>query len=811
MSAYDHHATPETPACEVDLDAQHDSGRGGGRGPRRSSPSSNVVSYDRSPVALLRLVASSVSIAIVVALTELLPRTHRGLEADLRSHTGSWGDALASLADSAAGAWALVIVVSALVAALLAHRARQACSVVVAALLGALVVDVAARVGGITPGRVTAEEWVLSAVVAGLAVLTVSFSALAPPLSRRSAIGITLLTLVGAVGADVSLGTRVTALLSAVFIGAAVALIIGTPSLGVSDEQLCEGLERAKLPVDHLEPHPGDARGSFPWVAELATGRRVFVKVQVADQHSADVLFRMWRRLRLRGAGDERAPATLRRAAEHEAFVAQRAAMIGVRTPTVLALGMLAEDRGCFTVFESIDGATFADVGECLTDATLRGAWSQIQVMQRGGIAHRDLRAANLLVAAGDDDQPWVIDFGFAEVAAPERLLHVDLVEFLASSAALVGADRAVDNAVAVMGLERAGTALPFVQPLAVSSATRAELTRREFTDLREKLRAAVGAPAPDIPQLQRIRPKTVLATLGLAVAVWVLLPQVTDGLDVSRVFRADAQWVAVAVAASVVTYVGAALALAGSVLEPVPFRGTFLAQVASSFTNRITPARVEGMALNVRYLSKQGIDDTVAATAVAVSTAAGAVVHVVLALIAVLWAGNVGFGKLEPPSARTFGVTGAIVVLAVGATFVVPPVRRWFFDATIPLLRRSIRAFVEVVRQPRNLLRLAGGSVLVTIANIVALDASLRAFGPAPPLATVAVVYLAASAVAAAAPTPGGLGATEAALVAGLSVTGAAGSSAVPAVLLFRAATFWLPILPGWLSFLYLQRNDEL
>ena len=544
-------------------------------------------------------------------------------------------------------------------------------------------------------------------------------------LSRRSTIGITLLTLVGAIGADVSLGTRATALLAAVFIGAAVALIIGTPSLAVSDEQLREGLERAKLPVDELEPHPGDARGSLPWVAELATGRRVFVKVQVADQHSADVLFRLWRTLRLRGAGDERAPATLRRAAEHEAFVAQRAATIGVRTPTVLALGMLAEDRGCFTVFESIDGTTFAEVGNRLSDATLRGAWSQIQVMQRGGIAHRDLRAANLL--ADDDGQPWVIDFGFAEVAAPERLLHVDLVEFLASTAVLVGAERAVDNAVAVIGVERAADALPFVQPLAVSSATRAQLTRRQFLELREMLRAAVGAPEPDIPQLHRIRPKAVMATLALAVAVWVLLPQVTNGLDWSRVFRADPAWVAVAVAASVVTYFGAVLSLAGSVQEPVPFGGTFVAQVASAFTNRITPARVEGMALNVRYLSKQGIDDSVATTGVAVSTAAGAVVHVLLALIALLWAGNVGFGRLQAPSARTFGVTGAIVVLVVGATFVIAPLRRWFFHAAVPSFRRSVRDVVEVVQQPLNLAMLAGGSALVTVANIVALGASLR------------------------------------------------------------------------------------
>jgi uncharacterized membrane protein YbhN (UPF0104 family) len=33
----------------------------------------------------------------------------------------------------------------------------------------------------------------------------------------------------------------------------------------------------------------------------------------------------------------------------------------------------------------------------------------------------------------------------------------------------------------------------------------------------------------------------------------------------------------------------------------------------------------------------------------------------------------------------------------------------------------------------------------------------------------------------------------------------------ATPAVLLFRLLTFWLPVLPGWLSFTHLTRKGEL
>jgi hypothetical protein len=69
--------------------------------------------------------------------------------------------------------------------------------------------------------------------------------------------------------------------------------------------------------------------------------------------------------------------------------------------------------------------------------------------------------------------------------------------------------------------------------------------------------------------------------------------------------------------------------------------------------------------------------------------------------------------------------------------------------------------------------------------------------------------VYLVGGTVAAATPTPGGVGAVEAALIAGLTATGVPTEQAVPAVLVYRIATFWLPVLPGWLAFTLLTRRD--
>jgi undecaprenyl-diphosphatase len=105
----------------------------------------------------------------------------------------------------------------------------------------------------------------------------------------------------------------------------------------------------------------------------------------------------------------------------------------------------------------------------------------------------------------------------------------------------------------------------------------------------------------------------------------------------------------------------------------------------------------------------------------------------------------------------------------------------------------------------------LFGGSALITLLYIAALAASIKAFATGPSLVVVGAVYLASAAVAAAAPTPGGLGAIESALSWGLINVGMQPGPAVSAVLLYRLATYWLPILPGWVSWRFLQRREYL
>ena len=499
-----------------------------------------------------------------------------------------------------------------------------------------------------------------------MAMTATSFTLFAKPIARWSVAAITIFTLLGVLGGDVSIASRLVVVLVGHAVGSIVALVLGVPSRRIGRRELAEALDRSRLVVVELDELDGtDARGSVPWVATSATGRRVFVKVEAVDELRAAQLFRLWQAIRLKDPADTATPRSIRQHSEHEAFVAQCARAAGVLTPAILAIGDIDEDRGVFTAFETVDGETLNDVDD-LSDAALRAAWSQIQILHRAGIAHHDLRAANLMSVG---DEVWVIDFGAAEVDASTEALERDVAEFLASTASLVGSERAVESAVAVLGAGCRGRVHP-VAPTAGCDRrhSRRRSRRRTSRTSANACRASAGTSAPELPQLQRITWKGVAVFVAFGVAVWTLLPQLTSGIDWSAAFDADTRWTAIALLASALTYVGATFSLAGSVHQSVPFGTTFLAQLASSFTNRVTPAKVGGVALNLRFLIKQGIDKATAATGVAVSTAMGSLVHVAITLVIVVWAGNVGLPGISLPSGGVLLLIGGVLAALVAA-----------------------------------------------------------------------------------------------------------------------------------------------
>ncbi|MGO9321525.1 MAG: flippase-like domain-containing protein [Solirubrobacteraceae bacterium] len=398
------------------------------------------------------------------------------------------------------------------------------------------------------------------------------------------------------------------------------------------------------------------------------------------------------------------------------------------------------------------------------------------------------------------------------ELAATSRQRAIDVAELLTSLAGRIGPDRAVATAAAAIGADGVATAVPLLQPLALSAGTRRAIKGQDglLKNTRAAAIAASGDDADqDLAQLQRVRPRTLLAIAALAGAFYFLLPQIAQVSSSWHALQhANWAWLPVIIGLSALTYVASAIALIGSVPGHVPFGPAVLTQGASSFINRVSPANVGGMALNARFLQKSGTSTPASVAAVGVNSLAGAVMHMVLIVVFFALAGHDLTKAFKLPSGSKILLLLAVIIAVIGVVLATRPGRRWTRKQLIPGVRSAAGSLRQAAASPVKLGLLFGGSALITLLYIAGLAASVQAFGTGPGLVVLGAVYLGAAALAAVAPTPGGLGAIEAALVAGLTGVGMQAGPAVSAVLLYRLATYWLPVLPGWLCWRFLQHR---
>jgi undecaprenyl-diphosphatase len=537
------------------------------------------------------------------------------------------------------------------------------------------------------------------------------------------------------------------------------------------------------------------------------------VKVFGSDQRDADLLYRTYRAIRLRGVGDTRPAASLFKAVEHEALVAVMAERARVAVPHVGQL-IRAGDGSVLLTMALIAGQPLDEIPDgSITDKLARDLWLEVSRLHQARIAHRSLHAGNIMV--GGDGCPRLVDFSFAELAATGRQLAIDTAELVTSLAGRIGPDRAVGSALPAIGRDGVAAAVPLLQPLALSASTRRRIKGQDalLKRTREAAIAASGDQADtNLAKLQRVRPRTLFTIAALAGAFYYLLPQIANvSSNWHAILSANWAWLPLIILLSALTYVASAMALIGGVPGRAPFWPTVVAQFASSFINRVSPANVGGMALNARFLQKAGSDAPASVAAVGVNSLAGAIMHLVLLVVFFVLAGHDLTKAVKLPSSSKILLILAVIIAVVGIVLATRPGRRWAKKQLVPMVRSAAVSLRRVASSPVKLGLLFGGSTLITLFYIAGLAASIKAFATGPSLVVIGAVYLASAALAAASPTPGGLGAIESALIGLLIGAGMKAGPAFSAVLLYRLATYWLPILPGWLSWRFLQRREYL
>jgi undecaprenyl-diphosphatase len=186
-------------------------------------------------------------------------------------------------------------------------------------------------------------------------------------------------------------------------------------------------------------------------------------------------------------------------------------------------------------------------------------------------------------------------------------------------------------------------------------------------------------------------------------------------------------------------------------------------------------------------------------------------IVHTSLLVVFVIFVGRDAGDFIEMPSGGAVLIGMVTLFTLAGLVVFLPFGRKLFREKVWPVIRRAGQGLAQIASSPRNALMLFGGAFVLIMSYIIALWLSLEAFGGGLGFFAIGVVFLAGQALGQAAPTPGGVGATEAAMIAAMTTFGLDSATAVPAVFLYRIATFWLPILPGVFALRKLEAEGAL
>jgi uncharacterized membrane protein YbhN (UPF0104 family) len=780
----------------------------------------------RKPIDLLRCVTSGIEIIVLAVAGVAASATTTGVETDITGASARFPYALRVVAPTVALFAILIIPVALAVRQVVRRQVQSLAEAVATGLLAgsvAAVANVALRRGfaerlydAIIMSRPGASHVAaLDPYLAGLVAYATIIGLSGRPGWRNALwLAIGVYGLVHLAATDTTLLSLLLTLLVGRTIGLGVRYAAGIRSPRPSAAEIATELNSADRQLTGISRiRPGlripKRTGSRQYAATTSTGDLLDITVYDRDQQAAGAFYRLYRSVLLRSPVSRGVPLSADRTVERRALLSYAAEDAGAPTPALRALVRVGPEATVLA-YDHHAGTTLAERNPGVTDAELRNIWDAVQVLHEHRVTHRSLTADRILLTG--DDQVMLLDPGDGDVAASDLQVRLDVAQLLAELALYVGPERAADLALEKAGAGELVAVVPLLQRVALARSTRAALRRRRdvLPALRRHLLAAVPGGEVTPVRLERIRFRS-LVTLVASVAAAYLLAGELARVSFGHALRvADWRWGLVALALSAVTYVGAALELSGFVSERLNFVRTVLAQLAGSFVTLVTPAAVGGAALNVRYLQRRKIPAPIAVASVGVSQLVAIVLHVLLLVVSIAVAGAAAKEPFRPPPTWSYFVLAGLVVAAL-AVLAVPAGRRLLRARVQPIFGQVLPRLLEVAQQPRKLAEGVGGALLLSVAYILCLVACVQAFHGSAAIASIAVVYLTGSALGSIIPTPGGIGAVEAALTAGLVATGLHGTEAASAVLLFRLLTFWLPVPFGWAALNYLERHDAI
>jgi uncharacterized membrane protein YbhN (UPF0104 family)/tRNA A-37 threonylcarbamoyl transferase component Bud32 len=647
-------------------------------------------------------------------------------------------------------------------------------------------------------------------LAAATAVLVVVGPELVRP-ARLLALWLVSFAALGAIVVDAALPSSVLAALAlGLAAGSLVRLVFGTAAGVPPVAEVQNALSTLGVHVNHLAPVAQQRVGAAEYAGRDEDGGPLKVRVLGRDAQDTQRLARWWRSLAYRDPPRSAAVGRLEQV-EHEALATLMATQAGVRAAPVVTAA-LGPDGDALIATRQPDIPPLEELPpEQVSDDLLGDLCEQVSRLHAAGISHGRLNLSNVLVT---QDGPLVVDFSAATLGAPQSALDIDVAELLVACTVLVGPDRALREAVEAGWGETIGRALPYLQRAALTPHLR-DLARSHevgLKELREAAAAATGNEPPKIAPLQRVRPQDFLLTASLVVAAYLLISKLADigfGTIADQVSKASPAWAILALILAQCALVGSGVSMRGGVMTPLPLLPCVALQTALKFISLAAPSSAGRIAANLRFLQQNGVPLPEAIAGGAVDDASNKIVQTVLFLIALPF---VNFHLTKSAfhggvNTNLVAAIGAALVIGIVLVFAVPKMRA----KVLPAVRQTFAGLWAVARNRHKRLEIFGGEAASELFYVLALGATCLAYGVHLNLAELIFVNMAASVLSGLIPVPGGIGAAEATLSAGLMAMGVDQATAFAIAITQRLWTFYLPPIWGYASLRWLSRKGYL
>jgi uncharacterized membrane protein YbhN (UPF0104 family)/tRNA A-37 threonylcarbamoyl transferase component Bud32 len=595
-------------------------------------------------------------------------------------------------------------------------------------------------------------------------------------------------------------------------VGSIVRLTFGTAAGVPPTEKVRAAMTALGIEVSDLAASTTQRIGAAEYVGRDGAGHPLKARVLDRDSQETQRLARRWRLLAYRDP-PRSAPIGRLEQVEHEALATFMASQAGVRVPEVVLAAPDTDGNALLVTRQPDIQPLELWSADQVSDEVLEDLYQQVDRLHRAGISHGRLNASNVLVT---DDGPMLVGLSDATLAAPQSALDIDAAELLVACTVLVGPERALRGTMDAGWRDSLVRILPYLQRAALTPHLR-DLARTHEVSLK-KLRAEVAAAtgqeeAPELAPLRRIRPKDLLITAVLIVAAYVLISKLAQiGFDTiyDELKQADPAWFGIALLLAQSSFIGKGVALRGAVATPLPLLPCVVLQAAIKFINLTVPSSAGRIGMNLRFLQRQGASTPEAVGAGALDDVAERIVQTALFGVSLIFIGSaVDTSKfhLGAPDGRLVAAILVAVVASVSIVLASPKLRA----KILPEVGTALAGLRSVARDRHKRLELFGGNIISELLYSISLGATCLAYGVHLDLASLIFVNTAASVLSSVVPSPGGIGAAEASLSAGLIAMGVGESTAFAVAITQRLSTFYLPPIWGYASLRWLTRKGYL